>query len=293
MSDKITPSSGAERPGLGLTRRSLVAAAGILAAVGPGAAKSALASGNRGPGGPNGPGRPGWYSPPRWNPWPPKPHHNGNHKCLLAGTRIMTPTCEVPIEQLKLGDLVVTKDGTPRGIRWISRTIFERDVGALWAEDVRPIRIAKDAIGPGCPHSDLYLSPAHMLYLNGVLIPAGDLVNGRTIVAVSPDAVRLEYFHVELDRHDVLIAEGAPCESLLATAARRSDSANADEYSALYGSLSAADMVPCAPIASYNGGRGALKSRLRSALALVVDLRRPADIVRDDVEARALYSKAA
>jgi hypothetical protein len=213
--------------------------------------------------------------------------------CLLAGTRIMTPTGEVPVEDLKLGDFVVTKDGTPRGIRWIGKTVFEREGQAPWAEDVRPIRIARDAFRPGCPHRDLYLSRAHMLYLNGVLIPAGDLVNGRTIVAVNPGAVRLEFFHVELDRHDVLIAEGAPCESLLATAARRRDFTNAVEYSALYGGLPAADMVPCAPIASYNGGRGALKSRLRSALAVVVELRRPADIVREVVEARALHSQAA
>jgi len=307
MSDKNTSNAGSGRPGLHLTRRSLVAAAGILAAVGPGAAKRAFASGKggghggfggrggpggggHGPGGPGGFGGHGGHGHGHGHG-----HHGGGggYKCMLARTHVLTPNGEVSVEDLKIGDLVVTKCGSTRDIRWISKTVFERDGRAPWAEDVRPIRIAKDAICPGCPHRDLYLSRAHMLYLNGVLIPVCDLINGRTIVAVNPDAARLEYFHVELDRHDVLIVEGAPCESLLVTAAQRGVFSNADEYSARNGSLPVADMVPYAPIASNDGGRGALKSRLRSALAPVVDLRGPADIARDDVEARAWRSKAA
>jgi hypothetical protein len=173
-----------------------------------------------------------------------------------------------------------------RDIRWIGKTVFERAGKGAWAEDARPVRAAKDAIDIGCPQRDLYLSRAHLVYLNGVLIPVGDLVNGRTITTVHPDTDRLEYFHIELDRHDVLLAEGVPCESLLASAESRRAVGNAGEYTSLYGSLPSVAMVPCAPIVAYNGGRGALKSRLKSALAPVVDLRHVADIARDNVEAR-------
>ena len=151
----------------------------------------------------------------------------------------------------------------------------------------------RDAFAPGIPSRDLYLSREHLLFLNGVLIPAGNLVNGTTIRAVPPADDVLHYLHVELDGHDVLLAEGAPCESLLATAERRAGFDNHDSYIALYGPAAAVAMVPCAPIAAFNGGRSELRSRLRSALTPIIDIRRPMDVVRDNLEARALLSKAA
>ncbi len=290
------------KPGVQLTRRSLVAAAGILATLGPAAAGRALATGpNQGP-----PGHGGWWwwrpsPPPPPRPRPPHHHHqprNPNHtqhdpKCLLAGTRVLTPNGEVPVEALKIGDLVVTRDGTTRDIRWIGRVVFERDGAEPWPEPTRPVRIAKDAIGVGVPHRDLFLSRGHLLYLNGVLIPAGDLVNGRTITVAHPDTDRLEYFHIELDRHDVLLAEGLPCESLLASAEGRGTFGNAGDHPDVIASLPTAAMALCAPLAAYNGGRSALRSRLRSALAPLVDIRHAADIARDDIEARAHLAQAA
>jgi len=155
-----------------------------------------------------------------------------------------------------------------------------------------PVRVAKDAFGAGSPRRDLYVSRSHMVYLDGVLIPVGDLINGQTIAAVDVEGDRLAYYHVELETHDVLIAEGAPCESLLTTAEKIAVFDNADEYYALYGVP--ADMAPYAPMAAFNGGRSELKSRLRSAVAVVIDRRQPRDIVRDCLEARAFdLSKAA
>ncbi len=143
------------------------------------------------------------------------------------------------------------------------------------------------------PNRDLYVSRAHMLYLNGVLISAASLVNGTTVSVVAPNVDTLQYYHVEFDKHEVVLAEGAPCESLLATAERRKIFNNYEEHDVLYGHLPVNDMTPFAPIASFNGGRSELKSRLRSALAPVIDIRRPIDVVRDNVEVRALLSKAA
>lgn len=137
-----------------------------------------------------------------------------------------------------------------------------------------PIRVAKNAFGDGSPHHDLYLSPAHMVHLNGVPIPVGNLTNGRSITAVNVSGYQLVYFHVMLETHDVIVAEGAPCESLLATADKVAAFDNADDYYALYG-VPALDMEPCAALAGFNGGRSELKSRMRSALAPVIDFRRP------------------
>ena len=261
--------SDPKTPSAALTRRSLVAAAGILATVSPVAIGKALAN-YRGP----------------------SRHHGGGARCFLAGTRIMTPAGEVPIESLAHGDQVITRDGTAKAIRWVAKSVFERD-GEAWSHDVQPIRIQKNALGEGFPRRDLYMSRTHMLFLDGLLIPAGDLVNGTTITAVSPDTARLEYFHVELEQHDVLLAEGAACETLLVTPEHgRDEFSNADEYASMYGETVTA-MVPCAPIAEHGGRRGALGSRLRSALAPVIDIRRRADVVRDGLDARALLSKAA
>ena len=275
MSESIPRHS--TRPDARLTRRSLVAAAGVLAAVGPVAASKALAFSSS--------------KAPKFN-W--TGGENCQTKCALCflrGTRLLTPDGEVAIEALKIGDVVTTHGGETRAVRWVGRIEISRAEG--WDRDVLPVRISKDALGRGVPQRDLYVSRAHMLYLNGVLVPVADLINGATIAIVSPDVETLQYFHIELGSHDVVVAEGAPCESLLATPTSLKAFDNHAEYEAFCGHLPPLDARPYAPIAAYNGGRGELKSRLRSALAPVVDIRRPLDVVRDNIEARALLSKAA
>ncbi len=284
MSD-LSVGGGARRDAR-LTRRSLIAAAGILATAGPPAASRALAfSSSRAPdfhakGGSNfrGGNNPG-------------PANGAN--CFLLGTRLSTPDGEIAIEKLSIGDLVVTQNGAARAIRWIGRMTIERCLGAPWPEDVQPVRVAAGAFGANVPHRDLYVSCAHMVHLGGVLIPVRDLINGRTIAVADIESEQQVYFHVVLDTHDVLLAEGEPCESLLISAETLPSFDNYAEYLALYGEPSAVYAAPCAPIMSFNGGRGELKSRLRSALAPVIDIRRPLDVVRDEIEARALLSKAA
>ena len=84
-----------------------------------------------------------------------------------------------------------------------------------------PIRIAADAFGPARPSQDLYLSAGHSVcvdLLGEVLIPVGYLVNGGTIAEIETDAI--SYWHVELDSHDILIANNLPAESYLAMANR-------------------------------------------------------------------------
>jgi hypothetical protein len=137
--------------------------------------------------------------------------------CFAAGTLIRVPGGEVPVESLQPGQLVTTLDGAAAPVRWVGhrRVACDRHPRP-W--DVWPIRVAAGAFAPGQPRRDLFLSPDHAVFTGGVLIPARYLVNGRTVARVPVAAI--EYLHVELDRHDVLLAEGLPAESFLDTGNR-------------------------------------------------------------------------
>jgi hypothetical protein len=81
-------------------------------------------------------------------------------------------------------------------------------------EKVRPVRILAGAFGPGLPERDLRVSPDHALYINGHLIEAKTLVNGVTVI-VEQNTRHVTYHHIELARHDIVLAEGLPAESYL------------------------------------------------------------------------------
>jgi hypothetical protein len=133
--------------------------------------------------------------------------------CYLSGTRIRTPEGERRIEELKIGDLVVTLSGESKPIKWIGRQKFKKS-SERWPRDFEPIRISRSAIAEEIPHRDLYVSPMHALYIDGVLIPAKHLVNGRSITQSAPKGMDLiEYLHIELFGHDVIYAEGALAET--------------------------------------------------------------------------------
>ncbi|MBN8898790.1 MAG: Hint domain-containing protein, partial [Rhodospirillales bacterium] len=80
-------------------------------------------------------------------------------------------------------------------------------------DSVCPFRVAAHAFGRDMPARDLFLSPDHALFVDGVLIPVRYLADGKAIVQVAPADVT--YWHVELDRHDVILAENLPAECLL------------------------------------------------------------------------------
>jgi Hint domain len=181
--------------------------------------------------------------------------------CFLCGTKILTDVDETAIENLEVGDLVSTVSGQLRPIKRVISWKVERQANQDWTDDVAPIKVCRSALAPNVPHRDLYLSPAHALYLDGVLMRVSGLVNGRSIVCCSKrEEDRLSYFHLEFEDHQVILAEGAPVESALGN-----------------------QMIPLAPI-WFDGRRSELASRLRSAISPWIDRRKVVDKVRDRLE---------
>jgi hypothetical protein len=219
--------------------------------------------------------------------------------CFLSGTRIKTTKGEVSIEELRIGDSVLTVSGEARPIKFIGRRKVSRELSEPWTGE-GPVKISRFAIDGKAPRSDLYVSPAHAIYMDGILIPVSNLVNGVTIVAdAKPEAQSLTYFHIELDTHEAILAEGLAVESFLRDNLHAFD--NADEYVRLYGSPGE-PLMPFAPIVSYNSRRQELASHIRSALAPVCDFRKPIEKVRDRIidrltisasRARAEFARAA
>ncbi|MDY7025635.1 MAG: Hint domain-containing protein [Pseudomonadota bacterium] len=157
--------------------------------------------------------------------------------CFMTGTKIATPAGEVAVETLAIGDEVTTAEGKTAAIKWmgyreVSATFAKKNAGA------HPVLITAGAFGNGLPTADLRVSPEHAMLIDGVLIHAEALVNGSTIVR---EAITrsFAYYHIELEQHDLVLANGAPTETFVDAGGRgRFD--NAAEYEALYGNAESA-----------------------------------------------------
>ena len=202
-------------------------------------------------------------------------------RCFLKGTKIRTIEGERNVEDLAIGDLLTTAFGEVRPIISIGRyRLKRRDSDDAWLKDDQPIRVSRSAIGPNVPHTDLFLTYAHSLYIDGALVCVGSLINGLTIARYAADELQeLEYFHVKLESHDIIYAEGAPSETLLGPIQDTYDLRTCSDYAS------------CVPILSFCGGSSELKSRLRSVASPWFDRRNKLDIIRDRLEERALMLK--
>ncbi|MBV9860420.1 MAG: Hint domain-containing protein, partial [Alphaproteobacteria bacterium] len=164
--------------------------------------------------------------------------------CYCAGTMILTEHGEVAVEDLRIGDVLIARSGDARPVRWIGTRAYD---GRFIADNrhVLPVCVTAGALGDGVPRRDLWVSPAHSLYVEGVLVPAAYLINGATIVQA--DSVKaVEYFHIELETHDIVFADGAPAETYI-DCDNRGIFANAAEYAALYPDDERSTWSFCAP----------------------------------------------
>jgi len=151
--------------------------------------------------------------------------------CFLRGTLILTEAGEKPVEKLAIGDKVMTLSGDAKPIYWIGRRAYNGRF-VRGNREVLPICVAAGALADGTPARDLFLSPHHAFFIDGVLVPAWHLVNGANIVQLE-EVEHVEYFHIELEAHDIILAEGAPAETYL-NCNNRSMFQNVGEFVQLY-----------------------------------------------------------
>jgi hypothetical protein len=137
--------------------------------------------------------------------------------CFAEGTSIETERGPVPVEHITVEDRLVTVGGASEPVVWVgSRTV--NCARHPEPETVWPVRVRAGAFGAGRPRRDLFLSPDHAVFVNGVLVPVKLLADGASIVQESRDQVT--YYHVELPEHAVILAEGLAVESYLDTGDR-------------------------------------------------------------------------
>jgi hypothetical protein len=200
--------------------------------------------------------------------------------CFASGTKITTSRGAVAVEDLKEGDYARTAAGGTSRIQWIGHRRIDCTRHPR-PGDVMPIRVARDGFRRGHPSRDLLLSPDHSVFVDGVLIPVRHLVNGATIRQEAVDAVT--YWHVKLTRHDVLLAEGLPCESYLDTGNREAfanSPVTALHPSFGYTAAQAWAFDACAPLKEAGAEVNAVRARLAArATELGYSMRAMRDVV--------------
>ncbi len=140
--------------------------------------------------------------------------------CFVAGTLIATPSGQRAVESLVPGDLVLAADGRAMPVRWVGRSTANRAEGKPLLD--LPIIVRAGAFGENLPARDLGLSAGHAILLDGVLVNAAALVNGTSVVRDWSAPETYTYYHLELDTHAVILAEGLEVESFLGGAEDRS-----------------------------------------------------------------------
>ncbi|MEC7762537.1 MAG: Hint domain-containing protein [Pseudomonadota bacterium] len=141
--------------------------------------------------------------------------------CFTPGTTIVTDRGLVRVEDLKVGDLVVTRDDGLQPIRWIGRRdMFQSDL--VGDARLRPIRIRAGALGQGLPARDMMVSPQHrvlladrnvaLMFQEAEMLAPAMLLLGRDGVERMGTAP-VTYIHIMFDRHQVVLSDHIWTES--------------------------------------------------------------------------------
>lgn len=178
--------------------------------------------------------------------------------CYVEGSRILTENGYVAVEDLRPGDVAITATGEAETVRWVGQR--QLSAAAMKRPSLSmPVRIKAHAFGENQPQRDLLVSPAHIVAVDGVVLTAFFLINGATIVQEVCDSVN--YFHIECDRHVLVMAENVPSESYLDQGGR-SFFANADTV-ALRPDMPASEAAALGLPASTRKTTMAIRRRLR------------------------------
>ena len=139
----------------------------------------------------------------------------------MNGVQIRTAYGDVAVESIRPGDFVAVIRGGQEVLEpviWVGFTKVDL-AGHAHVEDAAPVHIRAGAIGDNQPARDLFLSPEHCLLLDSRCVPAKLLVNGGSIVS-ERDHAPFTYYHIELEKHGILLAENTRVESYLDTGNR-------------------------------------------------------------------------
>ena len=201
--------------------------------------------------------------------------NNGNSggNCFARGTLIRTREGYRQIETLAVGDEVAVRFGGFAPIKAIVSHTLNSVAGKWVGESNLPVLVRRGALGENSPNADLCLTALHPVFVDGFLMPVGELANGTSVIFETADGQdTLDFFNIDLDRHDILDVQGAFCESLYRAGTER-----------------------CAPLVlGFDGRLSRLQSHMRSVASLVIDRRQPIDIIRDILEERAVgFARAA
>ena len=199
-------------------------------------------------------------------------------QCFTTGTQIETPRGPVLIETLRVGDVAATASGTTRPIVWIGqRTLDCSGENAHMA----PVRVRANAFGADVPERNVLLSPGHPVLVkqNGaeILVPIMNLINGTTIERTQMQSVT--YWHVELDQHDVLLADGLPAESFFDMGSRAWFESDLDDV------LANPDLVPA-------GQHGRCRTVMIDGPLVEAERKRLADLFYADLSAQCAWPDA-
>jgi len=176
--------------------------------------------------------------------------------CFTPGTIILTNKGEKKVEDLAIGDKVLTRDTGYQPIRWIgTRTLSRGDLAAQ--PNFNPVCIAKDALGAGMPDRDMTVSPQHRMLITGpraemlfgeseVLVAALYLINDSTIRRLAPQSVT--YIHLLFGRHEIIRGDGTWTESFQPAeqTLKSMDRPQRDEVLALFPELALGETYPAA-----------------------------------------------
>ena len=186
-------------------------------------------------------------------------HHHHHHPiCFMPDTLVRTPIGEVAVQDLKIGNLVNTCDGRSIPVRWIGR----QTIASRFSDELHlPIRVRAGALGEQVPCRDLLVSPDHALLVDDVLVHAGALVNGTSIIRERDAPSSFTYYHIEVDDHSLILAENTPAETFVDNV-DRANFDNWNEYLALYPEGKAVIEMPYPRAKAYRQVPRAIRERL-------------------------------
>jgi hypothetical protein len=190
----------------------------------------------------------------------------------MKGTHIRTIDGQITVECLSEinGHVNLKTSGGVTLIRWIGYQ--RRTPEFAQFQDYLPVKISAGALEDNIPIRDLYLSPDHAVLIDGHLIHAKALVDGKSITQMSDWVGDIEYYHIETEAHEIIYAEGVPCETFIDNVSREQFD-NYAEYQALYPNTRMMKELPLPRIKFKRQLPIAIRQRLEQRVGALQDLK--------------------